>query len=398
MIPFQEYRNLIPFLKSEERAVSVDDLPGGTTRPKTVAGLNVETKDILGIPAVGQALLVISEGLAVLPVKVMQGKQQVSHPIESILMERANDDFSAFDFRRRFQTDVMILGNGFAEIQRTRRRGLVGLRHIPFQGQVRYKDRVYEFTEENGKNYTLRADEVFHVSRFGRSKFGIDIVSQFREYFGTDLALYRFVANFYKRGNRLGNVISPDEQVKLTKQQQEQLQEAWNMQEDDELSQDFGSKVLPFPVKTTSLTSAPGDRQLPNLLVYGVQDVARIFNIPPTKLQDLSRATYSNIETENREFANETLLPWAKNWAAQLAFSLLPTGMNLRIEFDLSHMLMGNIEDRANWYEKGIQNGWLSPNEVRETEDMNPRPDGDVYVDPRDKGASNVGQDRDQAV
>ncbi|NDE54553.1 MAG: phage portal protein, partial [Actinobacteria bacterium] len=105
---------------------------------------------------------------------------------------------------------------------------------------------------------------------------------------------------------------------------------------------------------------------------FQITDIARLFRVPPHMIADLDRATFSNIEQQSLEFVMHTMTPWAERWEASIESELLLDGDDLEIEFDFSNLMRGDAASRSAYYQSGIQNGWLTRNEARIAENLNP--------------------------
>jgi HK97 family phage portal protein len=115
---------------------------------------------------------------------------------------------------------------------------------------------------------------------------------------------------------------------------------------------------------------------------YNVEDIARIYRVPQHMIQKLDRSTNNNIEQQSLEFLQYCLLPWIKNWEQELDRKLLKKNSGQFFKFNLNALMRGDLKTRSEYYVKALQNGWLSPNEIRELENMNRREDGDIYLVP----------------
>ena len=118
---------------------------------------------------------------------------------------------------------------------------------------------------------------------------------------------------------------------------------------------------------------------------FRIEDVCRIFRVPLHLVQDLTRSTNNNIEHQSLEFIVYTMLPWFKRWEENLNLQLLSNDSKRRnryFEFNISGLLRGDIKSRYEAYAQGRQWGWLSVNDIRRLENMNPVEGGDIYMQP----------------
>ena len=114
------------------------------------------------------------------------------------------------------------------------------------------------------------------------------------------------------------------------------------------------------------------DAQFLELRKFQITDVARVFRVPPHMIADLDRATFSNIEQQSLDFIMSTMTPWAERWEAAIEADLLFDEEGLEVEFDFANLMRGDRAARAAYYHSGILDGWLTRNEARVAENMNP--------------------------
>lgn len=114
------------------------------------------------------------------------------------------------------------------------------------------------------------------------------------------------------------------------------------------------------------------DAQFLELRKFQITDIARLFRVPPHMIADLDRVTFSNIEQQSLEFVMHTMTPWAERWEASIEAELLFDGDDLEVEFDFANLMRGDAASRSSYYQSGIQNGWLTRNEARIAENLNP--------------------------
>jgi hypothetical protein len=143
------------------------------------------------------------------------------------------------------------------------------------------------------------------------------------------------------------------------------------------------------------------DAQFLELRKFQITDVARLFRVPPHMIGDLDRATFSNIEQQSLEFVMHTMTPWAERWEASIESELLLEGDDIEVEFDFANLMRGDAASRASYYQSGIQNGWLTRNEARIAENLNPLEGLDEPLRPlnmvEESTAEDVALDTEQA-
>jgi HK97 family phage portal protein len=138
-------------------------------------------------------------------------------------------------------------------------------------------------------------------------------------------------------------------------------------------SKNFGTPILDQGVKYKPLGLSPEAAQMLETRTFALQDIARIFNLPPHLLADLSRATFSNIEHQDIQFVKYSLRPSIKRYETELQTKLLFDDElgDHEIKFNLDGLLRGDTQTRSTYYHNAILDGWMSRNEVREMENMN---------------------------
>jgi len=182
------------------------------------------------------------------------------------------------------------------------------------------------------------------------------------------LATEEYGSTFFANGANPGGVLEHPGVVKNP----DQLRESWHGQ--------FGGSgkahkiaVLEEGLKFKPIGIPPDAAQFLQTRKFQITEIARIFRVPPHMLADLERATFSNIEHQSLDFVKYTLNPWVVRWEQALMQALLLPSEQGRyfIKFNLDGLLRGDYESRMKGYAMGRQNGWLSPNDIRELEDMN---------------------------
>jgi hypothetical protein len=142
--------------------------------------------------------------------------------------------------------------------------------------------------------------------------------------------------------------------------------------------------ILEEGMKVETIGIPPDDAQFLETRKFQVNEIARLFRVPPHLIGDLDRATFSNVEQQSLDFVIHTLRPWLVRWEQAIARDLILPRERERIfaEHLVNGLLRGDLQSRYEAYATGRQNGWLSANDIRQLENMNPIADGDVYLVP----------------
>jgi HK97 family phage portal protein len=351
-------------------------------------GVAVTKNTALTYAAVWAAIRALSEGLAMLPLQVYQKlpdgtkRLAIDHPLYEILHLQPNPLMSSFQWRETGMLHLCTDGN-FYNLIVTGGAGQV-LELDPFMpdeiepkllgGQL-----VYEY--KNKDQYP--ASQILHIPGLGWDGLvGLSPITMARRSIGLGLSLDQEGKSLIDNGTVPGSVLETD--AKLSDQ-------AYNRLKQETMDEHKGPKkagklmILEEGLKYAKVGLNPADAQFIESRKFQISDIARWFKVPPHMLSDLERATFSNIEEMGIEFVNYSLQPWITRWEQQATIKLMTRRDRQQgyfIEFMIDGLLRGNIEGRYNAYVAGRNGGWLSVNDIRKKENMNPVPGGDSYLVP----------------
>jgi len=350
---------------------------GGTSSGKTV---NEHTA--LQTSAVYSCVRVLSEAVAGLPLHVYRsradgGKERVpQHPLYRLLHDEPNCEMTSFVFRETLMSHLLIHGNAYAQIIRNGRGQPVALYPLlPDRMEVNRKNGKITYTyhrdtDEQGKrSVPLRREEVLHIPGLGYDGLiGYSPIALAKNAIGMALATEEYGAAFFKNGANPGGVLEHPGVIKDA----ERVKESW-------YSAYGGSgnaqrvAVLEEGMKFNSIGIPPEQAQFLETRKFQINEIARIFRVPPHMVGDLEKSSFSNIEQQSLEFVKYTLDPWVCRWEQALMQALLLPGekADYFIKFNLDGLLRGDYQSRMQGYSTGIQNGFYCINDVRQLEDMN---------------------------
>jgi HK97 family phage portal protein len=243
------------------------------------------------------------------------------------------------------------------------------------------KELIYAYTLPNGETVKLPAYRVFHIPGFSFDGIiGYDPIYLAREGLAMALALEKFGARFFGNGANPGCVL--EHPNKLSKESQENLKKSWNVMHQG-LDNQHRLAILEEGMTYKQVSIPNNNAQFLESKVFQIQEIARILHIPPHMLGELSRGTFSNIEHQGIEFVQYTMTPWFRRWENTCTRKLLlPSEKSTYfVEFLVDGLLRGDSAARAAFYKELFYLGALSPNDIREKENMNPITDsgGDKY-------------------
>jgi HK97 family phage portal protein len=300
---------------------------------------------------------------------------------------------TSFVFRETLMSHLLLWGNAYAQVLRNGRGQPIALYPLlPNKMEVSRAangDLVYTYrrdTEESRINpnsgiVTLRRDEILHIPGLGfDGLIGYSPIAMAKNAIGMSLATEEYGASFFANGANPGGVLEHPGVIKDI----QRVKDSWNS-----AYQGSGNAhriaVLEEGMKFQAIGIPPEQAQFLETRKFQINEIARIFRIPPHMVGDLEKSSFSNIEQQSLEFVKYTLNPWVVRWEQSLQQSLLlPSEKNsIFIKFNVDGLLRGDYQSRMNGYAVGRQNGWLSANDIRELEDMNRIPaeeGGDLYL------------------
>lgn len=336
------------------------------------------------LSAVYACVSAISETIASLPLILYKrtaddGRERASdHPLYKVLHDIPNDLQTSLEFREMMQAAVLLRGNAYAEIKRG------------YDGQVRSLtpisgDRVtvlqlengrmaYDVTDSNGTKKRMLQEEVFHLRhRSDNGLIGVAPITASRETVQLALAEREHGNSTFINGAKLSgllkfpNRLNPDQRAKLNSSWSSQYSGGANAGK---------TAILEEGVDYQTISMSAMDAQYLESRQFSVEEVARLFRVPPTIIGDLRHGNYSNSVEMNRVFVVHTLRRHMTMWEQAISRALL-TESGRRIYFaehNVEGLLRGDSANRAAFYKSGIESGWLTIDYVCKLENL-PRPD-----------------------
>jgi len=367
----------------------VDAMGGG----KVASGARVNEHTALQSTAVMACVRIISETVASLPLLMYQkqaegGKSRApNHPLYSVLHDIGNDEMTAYTLREVMQGHLCTWGNAYCDIERDENGRIVALwplrpdKTIPQRNPITKK--IEYLTIINGEQLILPFDKVMHIPGFGfDGLIGYSPIAMAREAIGLAMATEEYGARYFGNGAKPGGVLTHPKALK--KESKDNMRDSWNEMHGG-LDKQHRVAVLEEGVTYTQIGLAPEDSQFLETRQFQLNEIARIFRVPPHMIGDLSKATFSNIEQQSIDFVTHSIRPWLVRWEQTIKMRLLSPNERKRglfAEHLVDAILRGDIKSRYEAYAVGRQNGWLSADDIRALENMNPLPDGqgEVYL------------------
>jgi len=363
---------------------------------KSSAGVQVGHQGALRFTPFWAAVRVISGTIGALPFKVYRrldggGKEpQSGHRVYGLLHEAPNEYMDAVTFVETRMAHVLTHGNGYAEIQRDgagRPAGLWPLLPNRTARKAREDGTLYyEITLPAGGKITLPDRDVLHIKGLGFDGYtGYDVVTYHREALGYGIATKEFGARFFANDASPGGVVEHPGPGAMSAPAYNNLKKSWD-EAHAGLSNAHRVAILEEGAKFHPTGVEPQKAQMIQAMKFSIDDCARIFGIPPHKIGSMEFSKYSNVYELNNDFYCSTMLYWFRKWEQEINAKLFGPGERgvLFVEILVDALLRGDMAARTAYYQAGRQWGWLSVDDIREKENMNPLPDGagKIYLQP----------------
>lgn len=366
---------------------------------RTTSGKPVNERTAMQTTAVYACVRILAEAIASLPLHVYEyqddgGKKLVhEHPLYYLLHDEPNPEMTSFVFRETLMSHLLIWGNAYAQIIRDGAGRVLGLYPLlPDKMEVQRDDRgnIYYVYSRNSDenpmfkeygNIKLKAEDVLHIPGLGfDGLIGYSPIAMAKNAVGMTLACEEYGASFFANGANPGGVLEHPGVLK----DPSKVRESWNSVYRG-VNNAHKIAVLEEGMKYQQIGIPPEEAQFLETRKFQINEIARLYRIPPHMVGDLDKSSFSNIEQQSLEFVKYTLDPWVIRWEQSLQRSLLLPGEKGKyfIKLNVDGLLRGDYQSRMNGYAVGRQNGWFSANDIREMENMNPIPDeegGNLYL------------------
>jgi HK97 family phage portal protein len=374
----------------EERSLKInqdliDQLKGITSN----SGIHVTEKNANTFSAVFAAVRITAESVAMLPLSEFEkdsaGNRRIASEsnIHFMIHNKPNAWLTSFAWREMLQAHVELWGNGYSII----RRGVDGkpaelqaISHPTLVTPFMYDYELWYKVE--GYNLPFPSRDIIHIKGPGFDGLkGKSVLTVARDTIGGAIAMQDYANKVFRSGASKRTAIKvPGVMNDIV---YNRLKKDWENKYSG-LDNNQSPALLEGGMELTEIGMDPADAQFIEQRKFSVEEIARFFRIPPHKLQSLDRSTNNNIEHQGIEFVTDTMMPRLARWETELDDKLFSDADRGRryTKFNVNALMRGDMAGRSTWYKDMIQHGVLSPNEVRNLEDTNPRDGGDAYLTP----------------
>ena len=364
----------------------------------STSGKRVNERSAMQMTAVYSCVRILSEAIASLPLNVYRyneegGKEKAyDHPLFRLLHDEPNPEMTSFIFRETLMTHLLLWGNAYAQIIRNGKGEVIAL--YPLMPDRMSVDRdekghlYYKYTKSNddaptmeGSTVVLDPSDVLHVPGLGFDGLvGYSPIAMAKNAIGLAIAAEEYGSKFYANGASPSAVLEHPGTLK----DPGKVRDSWNAAFGGS-SNSHKVAVLEEGLKYTPISISPNEAQFLETRKFQINEIARIFRVPPHMVGDLEKSSFSNIEQQSLEFVKYTLDPWVIRWEQALYRALLNEEEKKDYFFKLNveGLLRGDYASRMNGYATARQNGWMSANDIRELENLDKIPaelGGDLYL------------------
>lgn len=375
------------FLQKEARSLENPNVPvssdnflqmmgwGGTT---SEAGIPVNIDNALGVPSIWAAVNFISGTLASLPLEVYENNEKVTDGIGGWINRAVNPSVSSFQWRKYSFEQVLTGGRSVTLIVKNGRGDVTDLVPIDPSNLHVHESKTEDFPTKTyrTKNQVYAASEVIDLTYMVKHNM-LDIrgpIMTNKDIVGLAIAATRYGSKSFQSGGIPPAVLQGPFQsgVAATRASEDVASATAKLARE-------GRSVLALPAghELKSVGFSPDDMQLIELQRFCIEQIARIYSLPPVFLQDLSNGTYSNTEQQDLHFVKHTLRRWIEQTEQEMNLKLFGRESTREIRFNVDSLLRGDLKTRMEAHATSIQNGIKTPNEVREIEGLDPQDSGD---------------------
>ena len=362
------------------------------------AGKRVNERSAMQMTAVYSCVRILAEAVAGLPLHLYRYKEDggkekaIDHPLYLLLHDEPNPEMSSFVFRETLMTHLLLWGNAYAQIIRNGKGEVIALYPLMPDRMTVDRDRdgklYYEYTVSTddaptvkGTVVRLKPSDVLHIPGLGFDGLvGYSPIAMAKNAIGMAIACEEYGAKFFANGAAPGGVLEHPGTIK----DPQRVRESWQST--------FGGSgnsnkiaVLEEGMKYTPIGISPEQAQFLETRKFQINEIARIFRVPPHMVGDLEKSSFSNIEQQSLEFVKYTLEPWLVRWEQSIQRTLFSPEekKSYFAKFNVEGLLRGDYASRMTGYATARQNGWMSANDIRELENMDRIPaeeGGDLYL------------------
>lgn len=378
-------------------SLSSSDALDSIVEPPSATGKTVTPEQSLRVSAVYAGVRLLAESISSLPMQLIerQGKHSKARDgdLADLLTVQPNPEQDAPELWRTVMGWMLLEGNAYVYVERNGDGTPIGLWPLPSTSvqigrtpgrQLYYDIQLQEDDPDIGLPRVARVGQtsVLHFKAFGTGLYGLSPIRQVREAVATSLSAQEYMGRFYQQDASPGGILTTD--GNLTDEQFERLNKQWK-ETHSGVSRSHLMAIMEGGMRWESVGLNPDDAAFIETQKWETVEIARALGVPPHMIGDVEKSTSwgSGIAEQGIGFVTYTLTPWINRleWVVRRGV-LRDIDRNLRMKWRVDGLQRGDVKSRYEGYAQARQWGWLSTNDIRSMEDMDPVEGGDVYLQP----------------
>ncbi len=361
------------------------------------SGVQITKDNAMNISGVYAAVKLLSDSISSLPIHLIKESKEkkekdYANPLYKLVSKEPNKLMTSYTWRQIFMPHILLYGNAYAVIdwdkKTMRPKQLMPVHPSKVEIEIKKGIAIYTIRLEE-KTITIDQSNIVHFRGLGDEVKGKSVIEYAKDNLGLGKAAEDFGSKFFSNGAAIGGIYEHPSQ--LSDKAYNNLQKSLERRAGG-LSNSHKILILEEGMKFTTTSIPPNAAQFLETRKFSINDVARWFGVPPHMIADLERATFSNIEQQNLNFSQFSILPYVVLIEQELNRKLLREDEkeNMYFKLNMDGLLRGDMQSRYTAYQIGIQNGIVNPNEVRRKEDLDAYDGGNDYF-----MAANIGRIKD---
>ena len=365
------------------------------------SGVSVDKNSALTFTAVWSAVRLLSESISILPVNVYErqpnGDKKLAYKnaVYNLVHNEPNYYMSSVTFFEKVMMDLCLSGNSFIRI--IRNGGGTPQELLPLNASdivIKVSDGNI-FYQSKEKNDIYDDADILHFKGICDSSglIGLSPITQNANAIGWGMALEEYGSKYFTNSAKLSGVLETDRA--LSEEAISRLRTSFSNTY-NQLQNAQSTAILEEGLSFKPITISPEQSQFLASRVFSITEVARMFNIPTFMLQEHSKSSFNNIESLSQSYVTYTLMPYIRRMESEMNRKLFKANEKGRlfVEWNVNGLLRGDVKSRNEAYKTGINNGFLTINEVRRKENLNSIVDGDEHYLPLNMTTINkIGED-----
>jgi HK97 family phage portal protein len=341
----------------------------------TTAGVVVTDESAFNFTAVWAAIRILSESVAQLPLSIYESdklgnkSQAYNHKIFSLLHRKPNNLMTTYTFVQKCMIDLLTRGNSFVYINRGR--GAVPVELLPLDvKKVRLVENEGEIFYELDDGGIIDSYDILHFKVMSKDGLvGMSPVDVGASAIGYGLALEQYGNSFFSNGAKVSGVLSTDRHLSdeaITRLRTSFAENYTSIRDSNK------TMVLEEGLKFQQISLSNEASQFLKSREFSITEIARLFNLPPHLLRDLTKSSFNNISEQSREFVQYSLMPYIVMMESEMNCKLFRTTEigKVHTKFAVNALLRGTPKDRADYYRTMLNIGAMSIDEIRQYEEL----------------------------